>query len=74
MASPCVVVAPKGIPPAIVNKLHDAFKQSMDDPAFVKTLKTLNMDKGYAGPADAAKFIKDLDELYAGFIRDIGVK
>jgi tripartite-type tricarboxylate transporter receptor subunit TctC len=74
MASPCVVVAPKGTPAPIVNKLHDAFKQALDDPAFLRTLANLNMDKGYAGPADAAKFISDLDQLYAGFIKDIGVK
>jgi tripartite-type tricarboxylate transporter receptor subunit TctC len=74
MASPCVVVAPKGTPAPIVAKLHDAFKQAMDDQAFLRTLKTLNMDKGYAGPADAAKFVSDLDQLYAGFVRDIGVK
>ena len=74
MASPCVVVAPKGTPAPIVNKLHDAFKQAMDDPAFQRTLATLNMDKGYAGPEDSAKFISDLDQLYAGFVKDIGVK
>jgi tripartite-type tricarboxylate transporter receptor subunit TctC len=74
MASPCVVVAPKGTPAPIVNKLHDAFKQSMDDAAFQRTLANLNMNMGYANPADSAKFISDLDELYAGFIKDIGVK
>jgi tripartite-type tricarboxylate transporter receptor subunit TctC len=74
MASPCVVVAPKGTPASIVNKLHDAFKQAMDDAAFQRTLANLNMNMGYAGPADAAKFISDLDELYAGFVKDIGVK
>ncbi|RPI03797.1 MAG: tripartite tricarboxylate transporter substrate binding protein [Zetaproteobacteria bacterium] len=74
MASPCVVVAPKGTPAPIVNKLHDAFKQAMDDAAFKRTLANLNMNMGYAGPADAAKFISDLDELYAGFVKDIGVK
>ena len=74
MASPCVVVAPKGTPAPIVNKLHDAFKQAMDDAAFQRTLANLNMNMGYAGPADAAKFISDLDELYAGFVKDIGVK
>ncbi len=74
MASPCVVVAPKGTPAPIVNKLHDAFKQAMDDEAFKRTLANLNMNMGYAGPADSAKFIGDLDELYAGFVKDIGVK
>ncbi|MFA5027113.1 MAG: tripartite tricarboxylate transporter substrate binding protein [Candidatus Methylomirabilota bacterium] len=74
MASPCVVVAPKGTPAPIVTKLHDAFKQAMDDESFKRTLANLNMNMGYAGPADAAKFISDLDELYAGFVKDIGVK
>jgi len=74
MASPCVVVAPKGTPAPIVNKLHDAFKQAMDDESFKRTLANLNMNMGYAGPADTGKFISDLDELYAGFVKDIGVK
>jgi tripartite-type tricarboxylate transporter receptor subunit TctC len=74
MASPCIVVAPKGTPAPVVNKLHDAFKQAMDDAAFKRTLANLNMNPGYAGPADSVKFIGDLDELYAGFIKDVGVK
>jgi len=74
MASPCIVVAPKGTPAPVVTKLHDAFKQAMEDAAFQRTLASLNMNKSYAGPADAAKFISDLDQLYAGFIKDIGVK
>ncbi len=74
MASPCIVVSPKGTPAPVVQKLHDAFKQAMDDEAFKRTLANLNMNMGYAGPADAARFIGDLDELYAGFIKDIGVK
>ena len=74
MASPCIVVGPKGLPAPIVGKLHAAFKQAMDDPAFLRTLKTLTMDRSYAGSEDSAKIIKDLDELFARFVKDVGVK
>jgi len=33
------LVAPKGTPPDAVKKLHDAFKQGMDDPVFKKNAK-----------------------------------
>jgi tripartite-type tricarboxylate transporter receptor subunit TctC len=74
MASPCIVVGPKGLPTPIVGKLHAALKQAMDDSAFLRTLKTLTMDRSYAGPEDSTKIIKDLDELFARFVKEVGVK
>ena len=35
------LVAPKGTPPEVIKKLHDAFKKGMDDPVFKKNAKDM---------------------------------
>lgn len=74
MASPCIVVGPKGLPAPIVEKLHKAFKDGMGDPAFLRTAKTITMEVSYTGPAELPKEIQDLDELYGRFVKEIDIK
>ena len=45
--SPYGLVGPKGMDPAIVKTLHDAFKKAMDDPKHLEVLATLNQDMWY---------------------------
>lgn len=45
--SPYGLVGPKGMEPAIVKTLHDAFKKAMDDPEHQKVLDQLNQDVWY---------------------------
>ncbi|MBL0729994.1 tripartite tricarboxylate transporter substrate binding protein [Piscinibacter sp. HJYY11] len=45
--SPYGLVGPKGMDPAIVKTLHDAFKKAMDDPKHAEVLATLNQDMWY---------------------------
>jgi tripartite-type tricarboxylate transporter receptor subunit TctC len=45
--SPYGLVGPKGMDPAIVKTLHDAFKKAMDDPKHAEVLATLNQDPWY---------------------------
>jgi tripartite-type tricarboxylate transporter receptor subunit TctC len=43
------IAAPLGTPQEIVQKLHDAFKATMDDPSFVSFAERLNMNLNYVG-------------------------
>lgn len=45
--SPYGLVGPKGMDPAVVKTLHDAFKKAMDDPQHVALLEQLNQDAWY---------------------------
>lgn len=46
-SSPYGLVGPKGMDPAIVKTLHDAFKKAMDDPEHQKVMDQLNQDTWY---------------------------
>ena len=50
--SPYGLVGPKGMDPAIVKTLHDAFKKAMDDPKHHEVLATLNQDMWYRSGED----------------------
>ncbi len=63
-ASPYGIVGPRGMDPAVVKTLHDAFKKAMDDPKHVELLAQLNQDAWYRSGPDYAKwageiFVKD---------------
>ena len=45
--SPYGLVGPKGMDPAVVKTLHDAFKKALDDPKHLELLDQLNQDLWY---------------------------
>lgn len=45
--SPYGLVGPKGMDPAVVKALHDAFKKAIDDPEHAKVMEQLNQDVWY---------------------------
>jgi tripartite-type tricarboxylate transporter receptor subunit TctC len=57
--SPYGIVGPKGMDPAIVKTLHDAFKKAMDDPKHLELLASLNQDLWYRSSEDYAKWARD---------------
>lgn len=50
--SPYGLVGPKGMDPAVVAALHDAFKKAMDDPKHLELLEQLNQSMWYRNGAD----------------------
>jgi tripartite-type tricarboxylate transporter receptor subunit TctC len=63
-SSPYGLVGPKGMDPAVVKALHDAFKKAMEDPKHLELLDQLNQDPWYRSGDDYAKwaaetFVKD---------------
>jgi len=60
--SPYGVVAARGTPPAIVKKLHDAFKIAFDDPKVIETYDKFDFVRRYMATADYEKFVVKLNE------------
>jgi len=63
--------APKGTPPDVIKKLHDAFKQGMDDPVFQKNAKDMVVNLSYLGPEAFGKLMASDDEYYGKLVKEI---
>ncbi len=57
--SPYGLVGPKGMDPAVVKTLHDAFKKAIDDPKHLELLAQLSQDVWYLNSEDYAKWARD---------------
>jgi tripartite-type tricarboxylate transporter receptor subunit TctC len=64
------LAAPKGTPPDVIKKLHDAFKRGMDDPAFIKNAKDMVVNLSYLGPEAFGKVMAHDDEFYGKLVRE----
>jgi tripartite-type tricarboxylate transporter receptor subunit TctC len=60
--SPFGLAGPKGIPPAIVAKLHDAFKAALDDPKVLDLMAKNDMAPRYMDSAKYAAFVGEIIE------------
>ena len=56
--SPFGLAGPKGMDPAVVKKLHDAFKAALDDPKVAELMAKYDYPKRYMNTADYARFAK----------------
>ena len=65
------LAAPKGTPPDVIKKLHDAFKQGMDDPVFRKNAKDMVVNLSYLGPEAFGKLMASDHEFYGKLIKEI---
>jgi len=57
--SPYGLVGPKGMDPAVMKTLHDAFKKAIDDPKHLELLAQLSQDVWYLNSEDYAKWVRD---------------
>ena len=57
--SPFGIGGPKGMDPAIVRRLHDAFKKTLEDPAVLATLEKYDQSVIYMNTVDYTKFIAE---------------
>lgn len=55
------IVAPKGTPKEIINRLDQIFKACMEDPEFVKSAKEMTAPLRYMGPKEFGEFMKAED-------------
>ena len=65
------LAAPKGTPPDVIKKLHDAFKKGMEDPAFKKSAADMAVSIHYLGPEDFGKLMASEDKVYADLLKEV---
>jgi tripartite-type tricarboxylate transporter receptor subunit TctC len=65
------LAAPKGTPPDVIKKLHDAFKQGMDDPVLKKNAKDMAVNLSYLGPENFGKLMASDHEFYGKLVKEI---
>lgn len=71
--SPWGFAGPKGMDPAIVKIIHDAFKKTLDDPGVQATMEKFEMVPAYKNTADYTAFIPEQIKQERGFLDRIGL-
>jgi tripartite-type tricarboxylate transporter receptor subunit TctC len=72
-ASPFGIGAPRDTPPAVVKRLHDAFKKAMEEPSYVQALARYDMLPMYMSSAAYAKFAQDTFAREKALIEKLGL-
>lgn len=71
--SPFGIAGPKGMDPKVVQKLHDAFKKAIEDPAVIETLDRFEMVPNYKNSADYKLAVDEQIRLERGLLERIGL-
>ncbi|MRD47010.1 tripartite tricarboxylate transporter substrate binding protein [Caenimonas koreensis DSM 17982] len=71
--SPFGIGAPRGTPPEVVAKLHDAFKKAMEDPTYVAALNRYDMLPMYMSTAGYTKFAQDTFATEKALVEKLGL-
>jgi tripartite-type tricarboxylate transporter receptor subunit TctC len=72
--SPYGLAGPKGMDPAVVKALHDAFKKALEDPEYQKTLEKFDQEAFYLNSEDYAALAKKTIEEERVAIQRLGLK
>jgi len=67
----CLVVAPKGVPSAIVRKLEEAFRKGTEDVEFVKVMAKMGMEVDYGNSEDAKNYLKQTHGVFGNMIQEV---
>lgn len=71
--SPYGIVGPKGMEPAVMKALHDAFKKAMDEPRHLELLDQLNQDAWYRSGPDYEKWARETYAKDKALIERLGL-
>jgi len=71
--SPFGVAGPKGMDAKIVQKLHDAFKKAIEEPAVIEVLDRFEMVPNYKGSADYKVAVDEQIKLERALLERIGL-
>ena len=71
--SPYGIVGPKGMDPAVVRVIHDAFKKAMDDPEHHKVLQQLDQVYWYKSSQDYAAWAAEQFKADRALIERLGL-
>ena len=72
-SSPYGIVGPKGMDPAVVKTLHDAFRKAMDDPKHIEMLEQLNQEVWYRSGDDYAAWARETFARDKALIERLGL-
>jgi tripartite-type tricarboxylate transporter receptor subunit TctC len=72
-SSPYGLVGPKGMDPAVVKALHDAFKKALDDPKHLEVLGQLNQEVWYRSGEDYAAWAREVYAKDKALIERLGL-
>ena len=72
--SPYGLAGPKGMDPAVVKVLHDAFRKALEDPEYQKTLEKFDQEAYYLDSAGYAALAKKTFEEEREAIKALGLK
>jgi tripartite-type tricarboxylate transporter receptor subunit TctC len=70
---PIGLAGPKGMDPAIVAKLHDAFKKTLDDPKVQDVLGKMELVPAYKSGADYKKSLAEAMEIERVILTELGM-
>ena len=71
--TPFGIGGPKGLEPAIVRRLQDAFRQTLDDPAVIATLERTDMQPNYLNAEDYTKAAHEISAAQKLMIDRLGL-
>jgi tripartite-type tricarboxylate transporter receptor subunit TctC len=71
--SPFGVAAPRNTPPAVVKRLHDAFKQAMEQPSYTTALAKYDMVPMYMSSPAYSKFAQDTFAKEKALVEKLGL-
>lgn len=71
--SPFGIGAPRGTPPAVMKRLHDAFKAAMEQPSYVQSLARYDMVPMYMSSAAYTKFAEETFAKEKALIEKLGL-
>jgi tripartite-type tricarboxylate transporter receptor subunit TctC len=72
--SPFGIAGPKGMDPAVVKIIHDAFKKGAEDPAYLETTAKLDQEPAYMSSDDYRRYAAGQLVEQKKLIEDLGLK
>ena len=72
--SPYGIAGPKGLPAAIIEKLHDAFKKALYEPEHMRVLEMLSQDIVYMTPGEFTRYAAEQVEIQKGIVEEFQLK
>jgi tripartite-type tricarboxylate transporter receptor subunit TctC len=72
-SSPYGIVGPKGMDPAVVKKLHDAFRKAMRDPRHIEMLEQLDQELWYRSSEEYAAWARETFAREGVLIEQLGL-
>jgi tripartite-type tricarboxylate transporter receptor subunit TctC len=72
--SPFGIAGPKGMDPAVVKIIHDAFKKGAEDPAYLEATAKLDQESAYMSTEDYRRYVANTIVEQKKLVDDLGLK